>query len=144
YTAVSYCWGEATTSHVIKLNGRTFEVSDNLYQLLSVLRERKEKRWFWIDQICINQLDVEERNAQVSLMSFIYSSAEAVFAWLGSSTATTGLGFGMLARLEEDAAQFASEEDLTDEEKEGLRTVSELLSREYWTRLWIVQEVIYA
>jgi hypothetical protein len=77
-------------------------------------------------------------------MSFIYSSAEAVFAWLGGSTATTGLGFRMLERLEEKAAQFASEQGLTDEEEEGLRAVGELLSREYWTRLWIVQEVVYA
>jgi hypothetical protein len=37
----------------------------------------------WVDAICINQDDIEERNRQVKLMAFIYSRALAVLVWLG-------------------------------------------------------------
>lgn len=37
----------------------------------------------WIDEICINQDDNEERGTQLQLMSEIYESAQVVFAWLG-------------------------------------------------------------
>lgn len=39
--------------------------------------------WIWIDQICINQEDMDEREAQVSLMGAIYSSAIRTIIWLG-------------------------------------------------------------
>ncbi|KAK1776760.1 heterokaryon incompatibility protein-domain-containing protein [Copromyces sp. CBS 386.78] len=37
----------------------------------------------WIDQICINQSNDQEKSAQVELMRKIYSSAQQVFIWLG-------------------------------------------------------------
>ena len=40
-------------------------------------------RWLWCDHISMNQLDVEERNHQVSLISRIYSNVEMVFAYIG-------------------------------------------------------------
>lgn len=37
----------------------------------------------WVDAICINEADLQERNAQVAIMGKIYSQASAVFIWLG-------------------------------------------------------------
>lgn len=37
----------------------------------------------WIDALCINQLDNEERACQVSMMAQIYAGAEQVLAYLG-------------------------------------------------------------
>lgn len=37
----------------------------------------------WIDAVCTNQKDDEERNAQVTMMSNIYTSCQHVFVWLG-------------------------------------------------------------
>jgi hypothetical protein len=37
----------------------------------------------WIDAICINQKDVEERNLQVFRMKSIFRQADEVVAWLG-------------------------------------------------------------
>ncbi|KAH8655346.1 heterokaryon incompatibility protein-domain-containing protein [Xylariales sp. PMI_506] len=155
YTAISYCWGGNTGIHIITLNRQIFEVSDNLYRLLTILRDSgDDQRLLWIDQLCINQLDLNERNMQVSLMGFIYSSAEAVYAWLGEATATTNSGLAMLELLETcgtssermEKGQFISctEDVLAKEELDGLVAVRDLLTREYWTRLWIVQEAVYA
>jgi hypothetical protein len=37
----------------------------------------------WIDALCINQDDVNERTQQVRMMGDVYSSAEQVIIWLG-------------------------------------------------------------
>ncbi|QDS71148.1 hypothetical protein FKW77_009963 [Venturia effusa] len=151
YTAVSYCWGDGPSTRIISLNGKIFLVSQNLYDLLSVLHDGPgNQNLFWIDQLCIDQLDVDERNNQVNLMSFIYSSAEAVYAWLGLATPTTTSGLRMLERLEVSIATLERQDSsarthtMTDESEASFLAAADLLTREYWTRLWIVQEVIYA
>ena len=155
YTAVSYCWGKDTTSKTVSLNGQDFVVSENLHNLLTVLRDgQHNQRLLWIDQLCINQVDVYERNNQVSLMSYIYSSAESVYVWLGNATPETGLGLRTLEQLEtsavgleqmhEDNVVETSKEIAAPHDSEGLLALKSLLTREYWTRLWIVQEVVYA
>jgi hypothetical protein len=36
----------------------------------------------WIDAICINQADLDERKQQVQLMRDVYSGASRVVVWL--------------------------------------------------------------
>lgn len=42
--------------------------------------------FFWVDAICINQEDLEERSAQVQIMPDIYSNASCVIVWLGDDS----------------------------------------------------------
>lgn len=42
--------------------------------------------FFWVDAICINQDDLEERSAQVQIMPQIYSKASCVIVWLGDDS----------------------------------------------------------
>lgn len=42
--------------------------------------------FLWIDAICINQADLEERSAQVRIMPQIYSKADCVNVWLGDDS----------------------------------------------------------
>ncbi|KAG4442480.1 hypothetical protein IFR05_002032 [Cadophora sp. M221] len=83
YEALSYVWGETSDPQNIELNWVTFPVTANLYMALQFLRIPSGIRILWVDAICINQDDVEERNNQVSLMGSIYSSAWRVLCWLG-------------------------------------------------------------
>lgn len=39
--------------------------------------------YIWIDAICINQEDLEERSIQVARMYSIYDNAQSVLIWLG-------------------------------------------------------------
>lgn len=48
--------------------------------------EGKGARFFWVDAICINQNDLEERSAQVQIMPQIYSKASCVIVWLGDDS----------------------------------------------------------
>ncbi|KAH9209961.1 heterokaryon incompatibility protein-domain-containing protein, partial [Leptodontidium sp. 2 PMI_412] len=83
YTALSYCWGSASKTEPITLNQYPFRVTENLYAALQVLCGSHNTDLFWIDAICINQSDLEERSAQVQNMKKIYEQASRVVIWLG-------------------------------------------------------------
>ncbi|KAF1831728.1 hypothetical protein BDW02DRAFT_474539, partial [Decorospora gaudefroyi] len=76
YKALSYMWGPEASNDII-LNDKCHVVRDNLYEFLfleSLNRECEGTR-YWIDQLCIDQRNVQERNHQVAQMVDIYSSA---------------------------------------------------------------------
>ena len=62
---------------------------EDLYEALLALRLRKEPRYLWVDAICIDQKNIQERNQQVPRMDSIYGGATGVCVWLGrGSTAS--------------------------------------------------------
>jgi hypothetical protein len=86
YEALSYVWNEPRAlngSLSIMLHDRNFQVTGNLESALRHLRFCDITRELWIDAICINQLDIQERNLQVRRMKDIYESAKTVVIWLG-------------------------------------------------------------
>ena len=97
YIALSYAWGEplyhSIESHrqsllagvYIEVNGHRVSVGTNLYSALRHLRDPQYSRTFWIDAICINQENIDEKDHQVDLMKEIYQKARLVTAWLGES-----------------------------------------------------------
>lgn len=85
YEALSYVWGDSSITRTILLEGREFQVTTNLYSALRRLRYPDYTRIIWIDAICINQSNLEERSQQVLLMKNIYEGAEEVLMWMGDS-----------------------------------------------------------
>ena len=83
YEALSYTWGDRRQAQeiVVQPSQTCIEVTGNLHAGLLSLRQRKHRK-LWIDAICINQDDIEERSTQVRLMSQIYSNAKNVVVWL--------------------------------------------------------------
>lgn len=61
-------------------------VTCNLGAALQQLRHRFRRRTVWIDALCINQNDLEERTQQVSFMKDIYARVKHVVVLLGDST----------------------------------------------------------
>ncbi|USP74793.1 HET-domain-containing protein [Curvularia clavata] len=84
FCALSYCWGAPNFTEEILINGCSFKVTPNLHNALRNLRDVKQEVRLWIDQICINQNDDEEKGRQVKLMSRIYECAGSVAIWLGA------------------------------------------------------------
>lgn len=72
YETISYCWGDISQRETIIVSGSTVGVHRNSVEALRRTRYEHEGRMVWIDAICINQNDVEERNQQVSMMGEIY------------------------------------------------------------------------
>jgi Heterokaryon incompatibility protein (HET) len=83
YDALSYCWGGQKPTVEILCNGARLLITENAYSALCFLRHPNESRMLWIDAICINQSDAEEKSYQVSLMQDIYRGAQNVHVWLG-------------------------------------------------------------
>ncbi|KAK3073177.1 hypothetical protein LTR53_005465 [Teratosphaeriaceae sp. CCFEE 6253] len=81
YAALSYCWGDAVDTVDICLGGHTTPVTQNLANALCRLRELP-KEFFWVDAVCINQPNLDERGKQVELMMEIYSGAALVYSYM--------------------------------------------------------------
>ncbi|KAM3438806.1 hypothetical protein MY4824_003108 [Beauveria thailandica] len=112
---------------------------------------------FWVDAVCVNQKDADERSHQLStVMAKIYESATSVIAWLGDSDSHTERAFAHLEALAQGTglAAFqtisppsstvsASSEDILNSHQHWEST-AKLFERTYWNRVWIIQEVVLA
>ncbi|KAH7012701.1 heterokaryon incompatibility, partial [Microdochium trichocladiopsis] len=83
YEALSYTWGATEgIQRAITVDNGKIQVTPNLHTALCHLRTDKP-RLLWIDALCINQNDQEEKAQQIALMGNIYRKAEQVVAFLG-------------------------------------------------------------
>ncbi|KAI1178857.1 heterokaryon incompatibility protein-domain-containing protein [Nemania sp. FL0916] len=149
FDALSYVWGTAMLPHKIRVNGKIFYVTYNLFSALREFRRRDSTRLLWIDAICINQLDVSEKSSQVGLMKTIFSEAAKVLVWLGPGSKATKFAFDLSrqfadARTKEDRSSLW---DSTISSRSWRHIGTEfngILSHDWWSRVWIVQEVAVA
>jgi len=65
------------------IDGRKLAITSSLAEALRHLRPEKALLPIWIDQICINQMNDDEKSRQVEVMDKIYRSAEEGLVWLG-------------------------------------------------------------
>ncbi|KAH7411728.1 heterokaryon incompatibility protein-domain-containing protein [Phaeosphaeria sp. MPI-PUGE-AT-0046c] len=119
YVALSYTWGEAEPTHQLRLGKAYIVIRDNLNRFL---QRYSGNEFFWIDQICIDQSKISERNSQVRLMSEIHRRCEFVLVWLDSIIYHSNAEQMLRNKLH----------------------VTQLLQNRYFNRLWVVQEVLLA
>ncbi|KAF7187702.1 Heterokaryon incompatibility protein 6, OR allele [Pseudocercospora fuligena] len=164
YIALSYCWGNKDDLRQITMNGCTFDVTANLWQALSTIQQhhRSDIRYYWVDAICINQDDLEERNNQVHQMWRIFSNAQWVYAWLGPLTVNVEpiidlfereIHHSMLFRRAQQspiAIDHVAEDPLfqlstrTTRQAKDVEALLALASREYFERVWIITDFLQA
>ncbi|KAI1750901.1 heterokaryon incompatibility protein-domain-containing protein [Xylaria castorea] len=82
YEALSYAWDDRAP-FTIQVSGSEVKVTPRLYNALRQLRLRDRTRNLWIDQLCINQWDLEEKALQVQLMRSTYTRCSRCLVWLG-------------------------------------------------------------
>lgn len=159
YEALSYTWGDQENKVSVDVDGRDFQVTRNLNTALRYLRREEEDVVMWVDALCINQEDHQEKAGQLALMQDIYRNADNVNVWLGPEADDSDLIMGV---FEERGSQFYAnyDEPNTEEyeqrsenlrsylllESEGRmrRSLEAFMEREYWSRIWVVQEVFCA
>ena len=176
YESVSYSWGDRLHNKNIHLDSHPFAVTSNLESALRHLRHEEPGplRRLWVDAICINQGDNQERGRQVRQMYDIYNQAEQVIVWLGDSNVDSyraltfvneslgpcfeSIGFSCTDEQSNVASRFWEEWDEgKDVEYRGAidhliapghakdwSSVAQLLCRPWWSRAWTVQELISA
>lgn len=88
YEALSYVWGsEEDPGHVtVKRSwhrSRIILITGNLEIALRHPRHERDPRYMWIDALCIDQKNIEEKNVQVAIMGVIYEKSDLTVSWLG-------------------------------------------------------------
>ncbi|XTI82840.1 HET-domain-containing protein [Cenococcum geophilum] len=86
YETLSYVWGDPEKTKSIIIGGEIFNATENLVDFLHCLRQRIADRFLWVDAICIDQSNVEEKNRQLGLMARIYRQAKEAHIWFGHFT----------------------------------------------------------
>ena len=162
YEALSYAWGSNQKSVKIRIEesdgDRTLAVTSNLAEALQYLRYEKKPRVLWIDAICVDQQNVQERGHQVSRMADIYRSASPVLIWLGPEFASSDVAMRELSALGSTVRVNWGTYELIPlsgdsycvwqatpspfgEQGSVLRSIENLLDRLWFKRLWIWQEI---
>jgi hypothetical protein len=144
YEALSYCWGDPSLSHEISINGSSFAVTESVSYALRYLRQPVTTRRIWVDAVCINQTDVQERTHQVQRMTNIYKQARRVLAWLGPESGGSNEGIELLrflARKTQEQPNEIPTQPINHLPAAALGSLLDLMLRPYWTRTWITQEV---
>ncbi|KAM3084064.1 hypothetical protein ACMFMF_001421 [Clarireedia jacksonii] len=143
YYALSYAWGSKVHPDPIIVNGELFTVTVSLMGALGRLRPSTadEEIFLWVDAICIDQNNTSEKNNQIRKMRIIYQTAQRVCAWIGRASDDSSSAIQLVRELN-SASQDHVKEMLQDPSREEqFLSLKVLFRRQYWWRIWVIQEV---
>lgn len=155
FHALSYVWGSGTEKDSINIDGHVVPVTSNL---ATAVRQFRAHHYdflqlhllpLWIDAVCINQADVEERSRQVRLMGRIFRQASRVLMWVGegdehSDHACDRINDSTFRDACRELSANPTRAPTLDELRVKAIIENNLDNRRYWTRTWILQEVVLA
>ncbi|KAI0456656.1 heterokaryon incompatibility protein-domain-containing protein [Xylaria acuta] len=162
YEALSYAWGNTPSRHMMRCNGEMMSITENLESALRHIRHPFARRVLWVDAVCIDQEDAEERGHQVQLMSQIFSQAKRVIVWLGEETSDVkgafsvrpsrgyflgpeGIALTMPERKPRPSTlDFTMDNAAVSLSDGDLLPLVRLLERPWFRRLWVLQEAALA
>lgn len=173
YNALSYVWGSPSVRSQIRLSGCHVAVTPNLKEALirqtQFAQESRVPRLLWVDALCINQDDLEEKSLQLSLMRDIYAQARATSVSLGPATRYSCKAFEAISRLSQLSLDNGFQEtslkdfpnidgrhnhqldlitslsvDLDGSSDIPLRALLEFTHNPWWRRVWTLQEACLA
>jgi hypothetical protein len=102
YEAISYCWGDPNRTAKIQLNRKTVSAPASSAAALRCVRRPDRNRVVWIDALCINQSDLDERSQQVTMMADIYSKSTGNLIYLGEVNSFTERALDSIDRIMAD------------------------------------------
>ena len=163
YVAVSYTWGRNDTAYRIYVNNRHFAIRSNCHYALKQVWAHYPDQYIWLDSICINQDDADEKSIQVQRMGPIFAQADHVLICIGphSNGSESLLDYGHeLREFHRSTTQEHGQQDPGEVPEsyfdalrflrnrvhvtECLEAIRAFADRPYWSRLWIVQEIACA
>lgn len=164
YEALSYCWGDFDEINEISISNhqnpdsKAVRIKSNLADCLRHLRPTHStgSRLIWVDALCIDQNNLQERADQVTIMPRIYSQAQSVLVWLGrpAGSVETNIDFArtVLNQSRQPLNHRETLDSMADHNTEDLRhdflthhrTDSKVLEFDYFRRVWVLQECFNA
>ncbi|KAH8636342.1 hypothetical protein IG631_08177 [Alternaria alternata] len=141
---MSYVWGNYSDQAQILVDGQLYCISKSLYDALHDLRHPDSVRTFWTDQVCINQMDMEERMDQVEKMGQTYKTASNVVVYLGGGTDHTETDMQHLQSFIQPYAQGEEAPWSHIAIPDLGRSIKNILNSTWFERMWTVQEAVLA
>ena len=144
FEALSYVWGDASQRGSILIEGETFTITSNLDTALRHIRYPTASRNLWVDSLCINQEDLQERSVHVQYMKDVYAHCSFDLLWLGPDATIIQKcldamsDFGTLMEMDEEYRII----DVRSKHEAALSAV--FSDPPLWKRVWIMQEVAAA
>jgi len=159
YVALSYPWGTDNPKEDITVSGVALRITRNLFEALQALvleetatnppkhmpdLQQFQNQYLWVDTLCINQDDKDEKSSQVRLMRHIYSQASKTLMWLGKVTGESDLALDWLMRITaipgSDFAGLPKAVEYNLWNEQAWNGFCALLMRPYFRRRWIIEE----
>jgi hypothetical protein len=141
YDCVSYCWGTSGKSKSLLCYGHVLDITENVDMMLRHLRKPTRPRNLWVDAICIDQSNDEEKSQQVQLMGAIYERASKVHIWMGPALVEDNIPsvFALLQRyaLNTNIAPYSNEVDKPSLSGRTVASLASFLTREWFNRRWV-------
>lgn len=143
FIALSYAWGDKYDTTEIELNRGVFSITTSLHGALRAVREPDRDVLVWADAVCINQKDADERSEQVQKMYLIYRAADLVGIWLGPEADDSSRAIALIDKLNEKGLdrETVRRTIYSSSWERHFHALVDLFERDYWDRLWVVQEV---
>ncbi|KAH7379570.1 heterokaryon incompatibility protein-domain-containing protein [Pyrenochaeta sp. MPI-SDFR-AT-0127] len=135
YRCLSYTWGPPDDTQEISLGGHPFRVRRNLYEFLEQAAKSLCDEKIWVDVLCINQDDDDEKAKQIVKMGLIFHRAKEVLVWLGNDNDL----FLFFEWMNSGQGKFGNHAPGRMES-----TKRAFLQHPYWNRAWITQEILVA
>lgn len=158
YEALSYTWHGQALTKTIFCDEKLLQVTHSIHDALRALRRSSTSRLLWIDAICINQTDLQERSHQVSIMKQIYSRAALVISWLGKEDEHSATAFQFIEKIikrhiSAGESLHASPDAIWSKQTMDAmnlphfpsyewEALARLFERPYFCRIWVVQELV--
>lgn len=154
FNALSYTWGTSRAKTAVLCNGSYFEIASNLHEAISTFHNPpvRLEQLIWIDAICINQQDNEEKGEQVRCMGDIYTKATQVVVWLGLAGNDSDVALEWMVRLSSLLPPIPNPPMLDSLPEHGLPekgsplwpALGHFYRRNWFGRLWTFQEAVLA
>jgi hypothetical protein len=146
YEALSYTWGPPPDTHPLTVDDVEIEIRENLYWALKYLRSTTSTRRLWVDAICIDQDDEnDEKTEQMPLMGDVYENATRTIAWLGRTDDKSSRALAHFRKINDgNLTDQRMLQDYHRNKETWLDFGDALLTRDWFTRAWTVQEYIRA
>ncbi|KAL3595535.1 hypothetical protein FPOAC2_09876 [Fusarium poae] len=170
YEALSYTWGSQNSTSYVAVEAITttndgivhphqgfLTIGENLDEALRHLRYPHKPRIMWIDALCINQSDIQERNHEVKRMGDIFRLATRVVAWIGPAYEGSTLALAIMREISQHVVWKSSmgckpRPHCSDPSWHDFTiplhlnkfveiAIANLFSRSWFRRLWVLQEI---
>jgi hypothetical protein len=144
YIGLSYTWGDPHVRRPVLVGDKIFHATENLAVALEHLQEDDKTIVFWIDAICIDQTNLNEKSIQVQRMGDIFASAALVLAWLGPAADESDLALQALEIFYNSLPETLGEFGTIYRETYSvlpLVSIDAFFDRPWFKRVWVGQEV---